>query len=202
MTSHSVPNSSAEVVCQAPGNAEVQPAKIIWHCCFRRDERNADADADGMSESMSEQHKLGWGHGSITEHSDGTIEYRQTARVEKAFRVNLSDITTVHDRAATKGDQRNLESPGQGKALNLYVVVLNGHGTTLAEVMVHRKTAGILKAWIQDRITATGAEATESRQPTAAVSIAAELTQLAELHATGTLTDDEYAAAKRQVLER
>jgi hypothetical protein len=152
---------------------------------------------------MKQGHSLGWGHGTVTEHDDGTIEYRQTARVEKAFRVNVADITTVHDRAATKADKKNLQPPGQGKALNHYVVVINGRGTTLAEVRVQRKTARLLKAWLEERIA--GADPTTDSQsiaPADSGNVAAELSELAELHTSGMLTAEEYSAAKRRVLEQ
>ena len=43
--------------------------------------------------AQGQSHGLGFGNGSIIDYGDGIIEYRQTGKVNPAFKINIADVT-------------------------------------------------------------------------------------------------------------
>lgn len=133
-------------------------------------------------------HGLGIGNGSLIEDTEkGTVQYRATGTLLPAFNIRLADVTGVS---------------GQRKGFLKVVMRVHGQGTVLAEVEVSHGTTELVSEWFKSRIGlgATRVSPTESSANVNAPSLADELIKLAALHKDGTLTDDEFSAAKRKLV--
>ena len=138
---------------------------------------------------MLKRHGLGFGHGTIIEHEDGSAGYMRSGTISQAFRVQIADVTGF---SVTKG----------GKLLERTVNVL-GNGTLLASVSVNHGTAERIEQWFRSH-SLFGQQQPQTPQATPAAQpdglIADELRKLAALRAEGILTDEEFAAQKTRLL--
>jgi hypothetical protein len=146
--------------------------------------------------AQGHSHGLGFGHGSIIEHDDGTIEYRQTGKLLAAFKVNISDITGFSVRKATRQDKKN------GASALQQVLIVQGGGTELATCPVNHGTAEKIEAWVRAHQSFRGnvPQSTSASQGQAPISIADELAKLAQLRDTGVLSPMEFDQAKAKLL--
>lgn len=146
-------------------------------------------------------HGLGFGNGSLIEHPDGTVEYRQTGKLLSAFSVRVRDVTGFSVRKVTRDDKKRLKASGLQQ-----VLTVQGSGTTLAEVAINHGTAQKIEAWFRaHRDFGSGAQsqapvAQQGSQPVAPSSVADELMKLAQLRDAGVLTPDEFEAQKSKLL--
>jgi hypothetical protein len=148
--------------------------------------------------ARGQSHGLGFGSGSIIDHGDGNIEYRQTGKLLPAFKVNIADVTGFSVRKATKQDKKNGASAFQ------QVLVLQGGGTELAACPINHGTAEKIEAWIRAHPSFCGnvpqKAATAAPQGMAPVTIADELAKLAQLRDAGVLSPEEFTKAKAKLL--
>jgi hypothetical protein len=148
--------------------------------------------------ARGQNHGLGVGKGSIIDHGDGLIEYRQTGKLLPAFKVNVADVTGFSVRKATKQDKKNGASGLQ------QVLVLQGSGTEIARCAVNYGTAEKIEAWIRahpsfrGNIPQTSPSATA--QSAAPSSLTDELEKLAQLRDAGVLSASEFDQAKAKLL--
>lgn len=139
-----------------------------------------------------QKHKLGFGHGTMIEHGDGTVSYRKPASLTTSFKVRIADVTGF---TVSKGDE----------ALTRKLRVL-GHGTELAEVNVNHGAAEKVEAWFRAHSDFSGGavtvatSSTQGEPPAVTSSLADELAKLASLRDTGILSDEEFAAQKAKLL--
>jgi hypothetical protein len=89
-------------------------------------------------------HGLGFGHGSLIEYSDGTVEYRRTGTIMPAFKVRVVDVIGFSVRRATRDDKQRLEA-----TFLQQVLTVQGSGTTLAEVAINLGTAEKIEEWFR-----------------------------------------------------
>jgi len=140
-------------------------------------------------------HGLGFGSGSIIEHPDGSVQYRQTGKLLSAFRVVVRDVSGFSVRKATLDDQKRLNASSMQQ-----VLTIQGSGTTLAEVAVNYGTAQKIEQWFRAHPD-FGRPTQASPAPTGAgFSVADELAKLAQLRDTGVLSSEEFAAQKAKLL--
>ena len=97
-----------------------------------------------MSPVVGKSNGLGIGHGSLIEYDDGTVEYRQTGKFLPAFKVRVADVIGFSVRRATRDDKKRLEA-----TFLQQVLVVQGSGTTLAEVAVNQGTAEKVEEWFR-----------------------------------------------------
>jgi uncharacterized protein DUF2510/putative oligomerization/nucleic acid binding protein len=135
-------------------------------------------------------HGLGFGSGSIIEHSNGVVEYRQTGKLLPAFRVNIADVTGFATRKPTKQDKKN------GAGAFTVMIVLYGGGTELGAAAVNHGTPEKIEAWFRAHSLFRGNVPQAQQQAAPQPSLGDEIAQLAALHAQGVLTDEEFQAAK------
>ncbi|WP_327141145.1 SHOCT domain-containing protein [Nocardia sp. NBC_01327] len=145
-------------------------------------------------------HGLGFGNGSLIEHPDGTVEYRQTGKLLTAFRVRVRDVTGFSVRKATRDDKKRLKATALQQ-----VLTVQGSGTTLAEVAINHGTAEKIETWFRSHGDfgdgAPSQAASVQGSPFAVPnSVADELLKLAQLRDTGILTADEFEAQKSKLL--
>ncbi len=146
-------------------------------------------------------HGLGVGNGSLIEHPDGTVEYRQTGKFLSAFSVRVRDVTGFSVRKATRDDKKRLKA-----SVMQQVLTVQGSGTTLAEVAINYGTAEKIEAWFRGhRDFGSSAQsqapvAQPSAQPLPVRSVADELMKLAQLRDAGVLTPDEFEVQKAKLL--
>ncbi len=142
------------------------------------------------------KHPLGVGNGKILEYPDGTAAYIKTMEFSHAFRVHIADVTGF---SVTKN----------GKMLERRLHVL-GNGSTLAFVDVNHGTSELIEKWFRSHKLFHGNVHRSAPPPTsappaaspAASMIADELRKLAALRDEGILTDQEFDAQKRKLLDR
>ncbi len=140
-------------------------------------------------------HGLGMGKGSLIEHDDGTVEYRQTGKLIPAFRVRVRDVSGFSIRKATRDDKKRLNALSMQE-----VLTIQGSGTMLAEVAVNRGTGEKIEEWFRAHAD-FGAGARPRASPSAGtVSVADELAKLAQLRDAGILSPDEFEAQKAKLL--
>jgi hypothetical protein len=148
--------------------------------------------------ARGQSHGLGFGNGSIIDHGDGIIEYRQTGKLLPAFKVNIADATGFSVRKATRQDRKNGASSLQ------QMFVLQGSGTELAACPVNHGTAQKIEAWIRAHPSFRGNvpqnAPVAAPQGQAPVSIADELTKLIQLRDTGMLSPEDFDRAKAKLL--
>lgn len=140
-------------------------------------------------------HGLGLGNGSLIEHPDGSVEYRQTGKLFPAFRVNLTDVVGFSVRKVTRDDKKRLKASGLQQ-----VLTVQGSGTTLAEVAINYGTAEKIEAWFRAHPRFNGG-AVQSGGPAHGLSVADELIKLAQLRDAGVLTASEFEAQKAKLLD-
>lgn len=142
-------------------------------------------------------HGLGFGNGSLIEHPDGSVEYRQTGKLIPAFRVRIPDVVGFSVRKVTRDDKKRLNASSMQQ-----VLTLQGSGTTLAEVAVNHGTAAKVEEWFRARpefgAGVAGAQPTSAHAPSG--SVADELMKLAQLRDAGVLTPNEFEAQKAKLL--
>ncbi|RYH28923.1 MAG: SHOCT domain-containing protein [Alcaligenaceae bacterium] len=141
-----------------------------------------------------ESHGLGFGNGSLIDHHDGSIEYRQTGKLLPAFRVVVADIAGFSVRRVTRDDKKRLNASSLQQ-----VLTLQGSGTTLAEVAVNHGTSEKIEEWVRAHPD-FGSRASASATPAASSSLADELLKLASLRDAGVLTAAEFDAQKAKLL--
>jgi hypothetical protein len=141
-----------------------------------------------------QSHGLGVGAGSLIEHDDRTVEYRPTGKLLPAFRVAIADVRGFSVRKVTRDDKKRL-----GASSLQQVLVVQGLGTTLAEVAVNHGTAKKIEDWFRAH-PLFGAGGSASAAATASVSLADELTKLAGLRDSGVLSPEEFESAKTRLL--
>jgi hypothetical protein len=143
-----------------------------------------------------QSHGLGVGSGSIIDYGDGAIEYRQTGKLLPAFKVNIADVTGFSVRKVTRQDKKNGASAFQ------QMLTLQGSGTELATCPVNHGTAEKIEAWIRAHPAFRGNMPQNGPGPQVAapVTIADELTKLAQLRDAGVLSPNEFAQAKAKLL--
>src|SRR5258708_2009231 len=115
-----------------------------------------------------------------------------------AFKVNIEDVSGFSVRKATRQDRKN------GASALQQVFVLQGSGTELAACPVNYGTAEKIEAWIRAHPSFRGnvpqnAPAADL-QGAAPVSIADELTKLAQLRDAGVLSPEDFDQAKAKLL--
>lgn len=98
----------------------------------------------GMGSTPGKSHGLGFGHGSLIEYPDGTVEYRRTGTILPAFKVRVADVIGFSVRRATREDRQRLEA-----TFLQQVLTLQGSGTTLAEVAINQGTAEKIEDWFR-----------------------------------------------------
>lgn len=150
-----------------------------------------------MGGNSTQSHGLGLGSGSLIEHADGTVEYRATGKLLPAFRVAIEDVRGFSVRKATRDDKKRL-----GASALQQVLVVQGLGTTLAEVAVNHGTAVKIEEWFRShpRFGAGNASGAPVAQTAASPSLADELAKLGSLRDSGVLTSEEFDAAKARLL--
>jgi hypothetical protein len=148
--------------------------------------------------ARGQSHGLGVGNGSIIDYGDGTIEYRQTGKLLPAFKVNIADVTGFSVRKVTRQDKKNGASAFQ------QMLIMQGSGTELATCPVNHGTAEKIEAWIRAHPSFRGNIPQTGPGPAphgaAPVTIADELTKLAQLCDAGVLSPNEFAQAKAKLL--
>ena len=148
--------------------------------------------------ARGQSHGLGVGNGSIIDYGDGAIEYRQTGKLLPAFKVNIADVTGFSVRKVTRQDKKNGASAFQ------QMLIVQGSGTELASCPVSHGTAAKIEAWIRAHPSFRGNIPQNgpgpAQQGAAPVTIADELTKLAQLRDAGVLSPNEFAQAKAKLL--
>ncbi|WP_086664244.1 SHOCT domain-containing protein [Lentzea kentuckyensis] len=147
--------------------------------------------------TRAQSHGLGIGNGSIIDHGDGIIEYRQTGKVLPAFRVNIADVTGFSVRKATRQDRKN------GASALQQMLTLQGSGTELASCPVNHGTSAKIEAWIRAHPSFRGNVPQSvpcAPQGTSPSTIADDLAKLARLRDDGVLSQEEFAQAKAKLL--
>lgn len=138
-------------------------------------------------------HGLGFGHGSLIEHPDGSVEYRQTEKLLPAFRVRVQDVTGFSVRKTTRDDKKRSQTVGWQQALTV-----QGSGTSLAEVALNYGTAEKIENWFREhrdfgtkpQPQPTGARHHSPSTPTNLV--ADELMKLSQLRDARVITPAEF----------
>jgi hypothetical protein len=110
---------------------------------LRRSEVTVEMEGCAVANEKPVSHGLGVGSGSIIEHSNGVVEYRQTGKLLPAFRVNIADVTGFATRKATKQDKKN------GAGAFTVMIVLYGGGTELGAAAVNYGTPEKIEAWFR-----------------------------------------------------
>lgn len=142
-------------------------------------------------------HPLGMGSGGITEFPDGTIEYRRMMEVLPTFSVNIREVTGFSVRKATKEDMKRFNN-----ARNTEIFTVQGSGTVLGEAPVTYGTAEKIEQWFRAHPDfGQDVKPAANSAPSTTVSLADELTKLAQLKDAGVLTDEEFEAQKKKLLE-
>jgi hypothetical protein len=141
-------------------------------------------------------HGLGFGNGSLTEHPDGTVEYRPSGKLLPAFRVRVADIAGFSVRKVTRDDKKRLDASSLQQ-----VLTIQGSGTTLAEVPVNHGSAKKIEDWFRAHPNFGGAV----RIPVQAAgeplfSVADELIKLAHLRDAGVLTPEQFEEQKLRLI--
>jgi hypothetical protein len=146
--------------------------------------------------ARGQNHGLGFGRGTIIEHDDGTIEYRQSGKLFPAFKVNIGDITGFSVRKATRQDKKN------GASALQQVLIVQGGGTELATCPVNHGTAEKIEAWVRAHQSFRGnvLQKAPAPQGQAPITIADELAKLAQLRDAGVLSPKEFDQAKAKLL--
>jgi hypothetical protein len=75
-----------------------------------------------MSPAVGKSNGLGFGHGSLIEYDDGTVEYRQYGKFLPAFKVRVADVIGFSVRRATREDKKRLEATFLQQVLNAGVL--------------------------------------------------------------------------------
>jgi hypothetical protein len=137
---------------------------------------------------------LGWGHGKIIDHGDGTAEYIKMAELLPAFRVRIADVT-------------GFSTTRRSLTVTLHVL---GNGTALASVEVSLGTPERIEAWFRAHPAFGQVPAERPVEPVRApahvqpapaeLGLAGELQKLADLRDSGILTEAEFGMAKARVL--
>ena len=148
-----------------------------------------------MARKSGQSHALGMGNGSLIEYDDGLVDYRPTGKLLPAFRVAIADVRGFSVRKVTRDDKKRL-----GASSLQQVLVVQGLGTTLAEVAVNYGTAQKIEEWFRAH-PLFGSSAPASNQAGPGASLADELAKLAGLRDSGVLTPDEFEAAKSRLLK-
>ena len=142
-------------------------------------------------------HPLGMGRGGLTEFPDGTVEYRRMMEILPTFSVNIREVTGFSVRKATKEDTKRFKN-----ARNTEIFAVQGSGTVLGEAPVTYGTAEKIEQWFRAHPDfGKDVKPAASTAPSATVSVADELTKLAELKEAGVLTNEEFEAQKKRLLE-
>jgi hypothetical protein len=140
-------------------------------------------------------HGLGIGNGSLIEHPDGSVEYRQTGKLLPAFRVLVRDVSGFSVRRSTRDDKKRLKASSLQQ-----VLTVQGSGTTLAEVAVNFGSAEKIEQWFRAHPEFGKAAGSQSPPAGGGSSIADELAKLAQLRDSGVLTQAEFDAQKAKLL--
>ena len=140
-------------------------------------------------------HGLGFGNGSLIEHDDGSVEYRQTGKLIPAFRILVRDVSGFAVRRPTRDDKKRLDASGMQQVLSV-----QGSGTTLAEVAVNHGTSAKIEAWFRAHPEFGTNALSQATQSVGNASIADELSKLAQLRDAGVLSTDEFEAQKAKLL--
>jgi ribosomal protein L7/L12 len=111
-----------------------------------------------------------------------------------AFRIAISDVRGFSIRKATRDDKKRL-----GASSMQQVLVVQGLGTTLAEVAVNYGTAQKIEAWFRAH-PLFGSPTPGPNAPINHGSVADELTKLAGLRDAGVLSGEEFEIAKARTL--
>lgn len=144
-----------------------------------------------------ETHPLGIGSGGITEYPDGTIEYRRMMEVLPSFSVNIREVTGFSVRKATKEDRKRFKN-----ARHTEIFSVQGSGTVLGESPVTYGTADKIEQWFRAHPDfGKDVKRPSSETSSGTVSVADELAKLAQLKDAGVLTDEEFEAQKKRLLE-
>jgi transposase-like protein len=99
---------------------------------------------NGEMATTGTSHGLGFGNGSLIEYPDGTVEYRPFAKVLPAFKVRICEVVGFSVRRVTREDKKRL-----GASSLEQVLVLQGSGTTIAEVAIGYGTAQKIEDWFR-----------------------------------------------------
>ena len=139
---------------------------------------------------MPRRHRLGFAAGTIVEYEDGTAGYVRPGALTQQFRVRIADVTGF---SVTK-DRKVLE-----RMLNVL-----GDGTLLGSASVNHRESEKIEKWFRAHPQfggngGNGGVTGETATPSG-TSVADELRKLADLHAEGVLTDEEFAAQKARLL--
>lgn len=168
-------------------------------------EKQAAAEERAAKESELGNYPLGRGHGKIVDHKNGLVSYMPNPGLIPAFTVNLADVRGFSVRRATETDIKQLGAHlfhGTTKVL-LQVIEVHGLGTTLGSALVHPRTAEKIRGWFEARpefATNNSVAAAQVLPINPSPSTADEIAKLAELHRSGLLSEQEFAAAKARVL--
>lgn len=141
-----------------------------------------------------ESHGLGFGNGSLIDHHDGSIEYRQTGKILPAFRVVVADIAGFSVRRVTRDDKKRLNASSLQQ-----ILTIQGSGTTLAEAAVNHGTSEKIEQWFRAHPD-FGSRTAASVSPSAGSSVADELLKLVSLRDAGVLSPVEFDVQKARLL--
>lgn len=154
-----------------------------------------------MAREVGNSIGLGFGNGSIIDYGD-SVEYRQAGKLLPAFRVTVADITGFSVRKVTRDDKKRLGASGLQQ-----VLIVQGSGTTLAEVAVGHGTAAKIEQVLRahpkfgsNTCQAAPASPAPAAAPATSTSWVDELAKLAALRDAGALTPEEFETAKRKLI--
>ena len=139
------------------------------------------------------KHNLGWSTGVLYEHDDGTVSFRRPGHLIDSFRLRISDVTAFSE---TKGGKKAFD----------HTLHVFGRGGELLSCDVNAGTGVKIEEWFRahpsfgDDTPAPQVQRTEPSM-SAPSSVADELTKLAQLRDAGVLTDAEFQAQKRKLLD-
>jgi hypothetical protein len=137
---------------------------------------------------METKYKLGFGMGSLIDHGDGTVSYREAASFSSAFRVRVADVT-------------GFAVSSRGKLLTRTLRIL-GNGTELASVQVGHGVAEVIEQWFRGHphFSPQPIQPFETPQPPVSTSAADELVKLVQLRDAGVLTPEEFDRIKARLV--
>ena len=140
------------------------------------------------------RHSLGPLYGNLVEYLDsGKVQYFRFATLTPSFVVFIKDVTGVSGQMHGLWDRMKV----------------HGLGSILAEVDVARGETERVAEWFKKRTegqisppnTIRDYQKPSAISETRVLTLAEQLKQLSELHAGGVLNSDEFAAAKRKLIE-
>lgn len=137
---------------------------------------------------MATSHRLGITGGTLYDHGDGTVSYRAPGKFLDSFRVRIADVVGFTE---TRGGKKSLQN-------TLHIVGLGGE---IAFCDINVGTAQRIEEWFRAHTDFGRNNQQPSSSPAPGpVSVADEITKLAQFRDSGVLTDQEFVAQKAKLL--